>query len=218
MSMIRILLADDHHLVRHGLRMLLEAESGFCVVGEAQDGIEALDILETLQPDVAVIDLVMPRLNGLEVARQAGKRSPLTKVVMLSMYDNEAYVLEALRSGAKAYVLKSSTSSDLVQAIRAAVAGRRYLSPPLSQQAIKAYTKKTATTVLDSPQLLTTREQQVLQMAAEGFTNADIAARLSVSPRTVETHRTNLMNKLGLRTRTELIRYALRHGILPMES
>ena len=218
MSMIRILLADDHHLVRHGLRMLLEAESGFCVVGEAQDGIEALDILETLQPDVAVIDLVMPRLNGLEVARQTGKRSPLTKVVMLSMYDNEAYVLEALRSGAKAYVLKSSTSSDLVQAIRAAVAGRRYLSPPLSQQAIKAYTKKTATTVLDSPQLLTTREQQVLQMAAEGFTNADIAARLSVSPRTVETHRTNLMNKLGLRTRTELIRYALRHGILPMES
>jgi len=204
--------------VRHGLRMLLEAESGFCVVGEAQDGIEALDILETLQPDVAVIDLVMPRLNGLEVARQTGKRSPLTKVVMLSMYDNEAYVLEALRSGAKAYVLKSSTSSDLVQAIRAAVAGRRYLSPPLSQQAIKAYTKKTATTVLDSPQLLTTREQQVLQMAAEGFTNADIAARLSVSPRTVETHRTNLMNKLGLRTRTELIRYALRHGILPMES
>jgi DNA-binding NarL/FixJ family response regulator len=217
MSVTTIVLADDHHVVRQGLRSLLEAEPDFSVVGEAGDGLEAAQLIERLQPDVLVLDLMMPGLNGLEVTRQVSQRSPRTHVVILSMHPNEAYVLEALRAGAAAYVLKESTSAELVRAVREAVAGRRYLSPPLSERAIEAYMQKAESAALDPYETLTAREREVLHLVAEGHTNAEIAERLFVSRRTVETHRANLMRKLGLRTQTDLISYALRQGILPME-
>jgi DNA-binding NarL/FixJ family response regulator len=212
-----IMLADDHHVVRQGLRSLLEAEPDFSVVGETGDGLEAAQLVERLQPDVLVLDLMMPGLNGLEVTRQVSQRSPRTRVVILSMHPNEAYVLEALRAGAAAYVLKESTSAELVRAVREAVAGRRYLSPPLSERAIEAYVQKAESAALDPYETLTTREREVLHLVAEGHTNAEIAERLFISRRTVETHRANMMRKLGLRTQTDLISYALRRGILPME-
>jgi two-component system response regulator NreC len=215
--MTTIVLADDHHVVRQGLRSLLETEPDFSVVGETGDGLEAAQLAERLQPDVLVLDLMMPGLNGLEVTRQISQRSPRTHVVILSMHPNEAYVLEALRAGAAAYVLKESTSAELVRAVREAVAGRRYLSPPLSERAIEAYMQKAESAALDPYETLTTREREVLHLAAEGHTNAEIADRLFISRRTVETHRANMMRKLGLRTQTDLISYALRRGILPME-
>lgn len=217
MSMTTIVLADDHHLVRQGLRSLLEAEPDFSIVGETGDGLEAAQLVERLRPDVLVLDLMMPGLNGLEVTRQVSQRSPRTHVVILSMHPNEAYVLEALRAGAAAYVLKESTSAELVRAVREAVAGRRYLSPPLSERAIEVYMQKAESAALDPYETLTAREREVLHLAAEGHTNAEIADRLFISRRTVETHRANLMRKLGLRTQTDLISYALRRGILPME-
>ena len=214
---VKILLADDHPIVRQGLRALLEAERGFRIVGEAGDGLEVADLVERLKPDVLVLDLMMPGLNGLEVTRQVTQRSPRTHIVILSMQDNEAYVLEALRNGADGYVLKQSTSDELVRAVREVIAGRRYLSPPLSEHAIKAYMQKADSATLDRYETLTTREREVLHLVAGGCTNAEIAERLFISPRTVEVHRANMMHKLGLRTQTDLIRYALRRGILPME-
>jgi two-component system response regulator NreC len=217
MSMTTIALADDHHVVRQGLQSLLEAEPDFSVVGETGNGIEAVQLVERLQPDVLVLDLMMPGLNGLEVTRQVSQRSPQTHVVILSMYANEAHVIEALRAGAAAYVLKESSSAELVHAVREAVAGRHYLSPPLSERAIEAYMQKAESSALDPYETLTAREREVLHLVAEGHTNAEIADRLFISRRTVETHRANLMRKLGLRTQTDLISYALRRGILPME-
>jgi len=215
--MTTILLADDHHVVRQGLRVLLEAQPDFQLVGEAGDGLEAVQLTERLRPDVLIIDLVMPSLNGLEATRQVSQRSPHTRVVILSMHANEAYVLEALRNGAAGYVLKDSSAADLVHAVREVVAGRRYLSPPLSERAIEAYMQKASDVTLDPYEMLTNREREVLHLAAEGYTNTEIADQLSISPRTAETHRANLMHKLGLRTHTDLIRYALRREILPME-
>jgi DNA-binding NarL/FixJ family response regulator len=215
--MTTIVLADDHHVVRQGLRVLLEGQPDFQLVGEAGDGLEAVQLTERLKPDVLIIDLMMPSLNGLEATRQLSQRSPHTRVVILSMHANEAYVLEALRNGAAGYVLKDSSAADLVHAVREVVAGRRYLSSPLSERAIAAYIQKASDVALDPYEMLTNREREVLHLAAEGYTNAEIADQLSISPRTAETHRANLMRKLGLRTHTDLIRYALRRGILPME-
>ena len=215
--MTTIVLADDHHIVRQGLRVLLEGQPDFQLVGEAGDGLEAVQLTERLKPDVLIIDLMMPSLNGLEATRQVSQRSPHTRVVILSMHANEAYVLEALRNGAAGYVLKDSSAADLVQAVREVVTGRRYLSSPLSERAIAAYVQKASDVALDPYEMLTNREREVLHLAAEGYTNAEIADQLSISPRTAETHRANLMHKLGLRTHTDLIRYALRRGILPME-
>lgn len=216
--MTAIVLADDHHLVRQALRTLLAAEPDLQVVGEAGDGLEATQVVERLKPDVLVVDLFMPGLGGLEVTREVVRRSPQTRVVILSMYSNEAYVLEAFRNGASGYVLKDSTSADLVQAVRDAVAGRRYLSPPLSQRAIDAYAERSKEAAADAYETLTTREREVLHLAAEGYSNPEIAARLSISPRTAETHRANLMRKLGLHSQTDLVRYAIRRGILPPEN
>lgn len=212
-----ILLADDHPIVRHGLRTLLEAEPDFHIVGETDDGLETVRLVEHLQPDVLVLDLMMPSLSGLEVTRQVCRRVPKTRVIILSMHANEAYVLEALRHGAMGYVLKETSAAELVRAVREVVAGRRYLSAPLSERAIEAYIQKASEGILDPYETLTTREREVLHLAAEGHTNAEIAARLTISPRTVEVHRANMMRKLGLRTQTDLIRYALRRGILPPE-
>lgn len=209
--MTTIVLADDHHVVRQGLRALLEAEADFHIVGEAAR------LAERLQPDVLVLDLMMPGLSGLDVTWHVSQQSPKTRVVILSMHDNEAYVVEALRNGAAAYVFKNSTADELVQAVRAVAAGRRHLSPPLSEQAIEAQLQKAQLPPPDPYDSLTRREREVLHLVAEGHTSAEIAARLSLSPRTIEMHRSNLMRKLGLRTHTDLIRLALRRGILPLE-
>ncbi|MFQ5898621.1 MAG: response regulator [Candidatus Methylomirabilia bacterium] len=217
MSKTTILLADDHHVVRQGLRALLEAEPEFSVVGEAADGLEVPELVERLKPKVLVLDLMMPGLDGLEVTRRVRQRSAQTRIVILSMYANEAYVLQALRNGAAGYVLKDATAAELVQAVREAAAGRRHLSRPLSERAIEAYVWKAHTATLDLYEPLTTREREVLHLAAEGYSNPQIAARLLISPRTAETHRANLMRKLRLNTQTDLIRYAMRRGILPME-
>lgn len=212
--MISIILADDHPIVRQGLRDLLRAETDFHVMAEAQDGLEVIELAEQLQPDVLVLDLMMPGLGGLEVTRLIRQRVPGTHVIILSMHADESYVFEALKNGAAGYILKDSTTSDLVQAIRAALAGERFLSPPLSDQGVEAYFNKAKGGELDRYKTLTTRERQVLQLAAEGRTNAQIATRLTIGRRTVENHRANMMRKLKLRQQTELVRYAIRKGIL----
>jgi DNA-binding NarL/FixJ family response regulator len=215
---ISIVLADDHHLVRQALRTLLETQADFHIVGEAGDGLEAVRLVEQTQPTVLVADLMMPGINGLEVARQVRQRVPTTAIVILSMYAHEAYVLEALRGGVLAYVLKESTSEELVHAIREAAAGRRFLGSPLSEQSIDVYMRRAADEEVFNPyETLTTREREILHLAAEGLSSTAIAERLSISPRTSETHRTNLMRKLGLHSQTELVQYAVREGILRLQ-
>jgi two-component system response regulator NreC len=217
--MINIFLADDHHIVRKGIKAILGSEVDFQIVGEAGDGIETVRLVEELKPDILILDLMMGGINGLEVTRQLTKKTPHTGIVVLSMHSNEAYVLEALRSGAKAYILKDNTTEDLVHAIREVAAGRRYLSSPLSDRAITAYTQKTDTVSAQDPyQQLTTREREVLQMASQGASNAEIAARLFISPRTIETHRANLMHKLGIRSQAELVQFSILRGIIPGQS
>jgi two-component system response regulator NreC len=215
--MTTIVLADDHRIVRQGLRALLEAEPDFQLVGETGDGLEAVQLAGRLQPDVVVLDLMMPSINGLEATRQISDGCPQTHVIILSMHADEGYVLEALRNGAAGYVLKDSSADDLARAVREVVAGRRYLSPPLSERAIEVYMQKAQETSLDPYEKLTNREREVLHLAAEGHSSSEIAERLSISSRTVETHRANMMRKLDLHSQTDLIRYALKRGIIPME-
>ncbi|MFQ5571231.1 MAG: response regulator [Rhodothermales bacterium] len=212
--MIEIVLADDHHVVRQGLRKLLEAEADLSVVAEASDGIETVRLVEEVQPDVLVVDLMMPGLNGLAVTRQVSQHVSKTRVVVLSMHADDAYVLQALRNGAIGYVLKDSDSGDLVEAVRKAAVGRRYFSAPLSERAMDAYVQKAQSAPIDVYEMLTEREQEILQLTAEGHTSTQIADRLSISPRTVETHRSNLMRKLGLHGQADVIRYALQRGII----
>lgn len=214
--MITAVLADDHPIVRQGLRSLLEGEGDCHVVGEASDGLSAIDLIARLQPDVAILDVQLPDLNGLEVARRAQERGLRTRVIMLSMHADEPYVLDALRYGALGYVLKDAATSDLIAAIRAALAGRRYLSAPLTERALDAYARRAqeAARPLDRYELLTAREREVLQLAAQGMSNAAIGERLVISPRTAETHRANLLRKLGLQTQTDLVRYAVGRGLI----
>jgi two-component system, NarL family, response regulator NreC len=214
---LSIVLADDHPVVRRGMRALLEAESGFSVVGEAGDGLETTRQVERTQPDVLVLDLMMPGLSGLDVLPIIRQRSPRTRVVVLSMHSNNAFVVTALMNGATGYVLKGSEEQNLVRAVREAVAGRRFLSPPVTERAIDAYIEQARAGAIDPHETLTTREREVLQLAAEGNTGGEIAARLHISQRTVENHRANVMRKLGLKNQSELVRYALRRGIIPLE-
>lgn len=211
---ITIVLADDHPIVRQGLRALLDAEPEFQVVGEAADGLETIALVERLKPSMLMVDVMMPGLNGMEVTRRVADSSPHTRVIILSIYADEAHVLEALRYGAAGYALKDVDLADLIRGLHEVAAGRRYLSPPLSERAIEAYAKRAAASE-DMHEALTPREREILQLVAEGHTSAAIARRLGISPRTVEVHRANLLHKLGLRTQTDLIRYALRRGILP---
>jgi len=215
MSPVRVVLADDHHVVRHGLRTLLEAAGDFVIVGEAADGLEVMPLVERLTPHVLILDIMMPGLNGLEVTRQVHRQFPQVKILVLSMHASEPHVLEALRNGAAGYAIKDATPADLLHAVREVAAGRRYLSGPLSERAIAAYAEKAQAGVLDPYDTLTSREREVLQLSAEGHTLQEIAGRLGISPRTAETHRTNLMRKLALRTQADLIRYAVRRGLLP---
>ena len=214
---VTVLLADDHPIVRQGLRHLLEVQPDLRVVGEASDGPEAVQLAERLKPDVLVVDMMMPGLNGLEVLRHVKKRSPATCSIVLSMQSADVYVVEALKAGALGYVLKETGPSELVDAVQQVIQGQRYLSPSLSERLIDVLLHKAEEITLDPYQMLTDREREVLQMAAEGMTASEIAKRLSISPRTAELHRSRMMDKLGLRNQTELIRYALKRGILPMD-
>lgn len=216
--MTTIVLADDHLVVRKGMKSLLEAEADFELVGEAGDGLEAVQMVERLKPDVLVLDMMMPGLNGIEVTRQVRKRSPHTQIIILSMHGNDEYVLEALRNGANGYVLKDAGASELVLAVRAVSAGERFLSPVLAERAIDAYVRQTDETTLDRYETLTDREREVLHLTAEGLTNVEMAARLSLSPRTVENHRANMMRKLGVNNQTEVVRYAIKRGIVSLET
>jgi len=213
--MTTVLLVDDHHVVRRGIRALLENEAGIHVVGEAGTGVEAARLAQQLKPDVLIIDLMLADMSGLEVIRQVRKRAPAISAVVLSMYGNDCYVVEALQAGAKAYVLKDSPPEELMRAVREAALGRRYLAPPLSDRAIEVYLLRSEDSQLDPYDMLTSREREVLHLAAQGMTSSETANRLCISPRTVEVHRARVMQKLGLHNRTELIHFAIRQGIIP---
>ena len=215
---VTILLADDHPIVRQGLRHLLEAEPDVMIVGEASDGLQAVQLAEKFKPNVLILDMMMPGLNGLEVLKQVKERCPSTCSIVLSMQSADVYVVEALKAGALGYVLKETGPSELVQAVQQVVRGQRYLSPRLSERLIDVLIETTEKVPVDPYQTLTNREREVLQMASEGLSTSEIAKRLSISPRTAELHRGRMMNKLGLHNQTELIRYALKRGILPMDN
>jgi DNA-binding NarL/FixJ family response regulator len=199
--------------VRQGLKALLESEPDVTLVGEASNGLEVLPLVEKFNPDVVIVDVRMPGLNGLDVARQLTQKAPGVKVIVLSMYSDEAYVVQALKNGAMGYVLKESRAADLLQAIREVMAGRRYLSPPLSQKSVDEYLSR-ADSELDPYETLSPREREVFQLAAEGHSNPDISTRLGISARTVETHRANAMKKLKLKGQTDIVRYAIRKGLV----
>jgi DNA-binding NarL/FixJ family response regulator len=212
--MITLALAEDHHLVRQGFKLVLEAEPDFRLLGEAADGLAAVALVAKTRPNVLLLDLMIPRLHGLEVIRQCRRDSPGTWVIILSMHADEPYVMEALRNGAGGYVLKDCTAADLVEAVRTVAMGRRYLSPALAERALHTYVEHPGKSNLDVYETLTNRERLVLQLAAEGKTSSEIAGALFISPRTAETHRSNLMRKLSLRSQTDLVRFAIRRGII----
>ncbi len=211
---ISILLADDHAIVRQGVRILLEAELGFKIIGEAGDGLEAVRLVERLEPDMLVVDLGMTGLNGLEVTLQVKRRFPQVGVIVLSMHADETHVERALKNGADAYVVKDAHSADLVKAVREVRAGRRYLSPPFELRSFAARMEKKAAGKPSPYDTLTSREREVLQLVAEGHTNAEIGGRLFISERTVEVHRSKLMHKLSLHSQSDVIHFAVRQGIV----
>ena len=215
---VTLLLADDHPIVRQGLKHLLEAESNLKVVGEASSGLQAVQLTEKIKPRVLIVDIMMPELNGLEVLKQVKERSPATSCIVLSMQSADVYVVEALKAGALGYVLKETGPSELVQAVQQVIQGRRYLSPRISERLIDVLIETNHKPPSDPYQTLTNREREVLQMAAEGLSSTEIARRLSISPRTAELHRGRMMHKLGLRSQTDLIRYAFKRGILILDS
>lgn len=212
--MPRVLLADDHTLVRTGIRALLEAAGNLEVVGEASDGRAAVELVRTLNPDLAIIDVAMPNMNGIEAVRQICADHPHTRVIMLSMHSDQQYIYEALRCGAAGYVLKDAAFTELVSAIQTVLEGKTYLSPPLADSVMTDYVRraqgKTAITELDK---LSSREREVLQLIGEGNSSAEIAKVLFISVRTVETHRQHIMEKLNIHSIAELTKFAIRHGI-----
>jgi len=213
--MIGVLLADDHSIVRRGLSSLIAAERGIRVVGEAGDGLEALRLIEELRPRVLIADLMMPGLSGLELTRRVQRSFPATHVLILSMHAEDSYVAEALRAGATGYVLKGK-SIDVGRAIRAVAAGERYLDPSLSDAGVATDAPSVAARPLDSYEILTAREREVLHQVADGKSSSQIATRLTISRRTVEIHRRNILRKLRLHTHTDLVRFAIRCGIIPL--
>lgn len=211
----RVLLADDHTLIRAGLRMVVDADPDLAVVGEANDGREAVAMAEALKPDVVVMDIGMPSLNGIEACRMIREILPETQVVILSMHSDEGYVLRALKVGAKAYLLKDSAEADLARAIHAAAAGKSFFSPSVGKVLLEDYMRKLQRTgAEDSYDLLSPREREILQLVAEGNSSKDIANLLDLSVYTVETHRARVMQKLHLRGIPELILYAVRKGVI----
>ena len=218
MSPISVLLAEDHTIVRKGIRSLLDAERDINVVGEAENGREAVEIAEEIHPDIVVMDHSMPVLNGLEAMRQIRQRDDGIKVLILTMHTNEEYVFQFLRAGAAGYVVKQSAPNELVAAIRAVAAGQSYLSPSISKTVIDEYVRQSQElAITDSYDALTSREREVLQLIAEGNTNREIATQLHISVKTAGVHRNNIMQKLHLTTMAELTRYAIRKGIISLE-
>jgi RNA polymerase sigma factor (sigma-70 family) len=214
---VTLVLADDHTILRQGLRALLENEPDFRVLDEAADGLEALDLVSKLHPNILIVDIIMPRMNGLEVVRQVHETYPETKTIVLSMHAKEAYVMEAIKNGASAYVLKEAETGQLVKAVNEVMAGRKFLSAPLDERAIEAFFERVSQFAVDDFDLLTTREREIFQYVAEGMTSQEIAEQLSLSPRTVDVHRARIMQKLHLKTQTDLIRLALQKGIISPE-
>lgn len=215
MRMIRVLLADDHRLIRAGLRLVVEQQPDFAVAGEADDGRQAVALAQSLKPDVVVMDIGMPELNGIEACRRIRDSLPDTQVVMLSMHSDEGYILRALKAGARAYLLKDSAEADLARAIRSAFEGKSFFSPAVAKVLLEDYMRKLQRTgAEDSYDLLTPREREVLQMVAEGKSSKDIANLLNLSVYTVETHRAKIMQKVHLKSVPELILYAVRKGII----
>jgi two-component system response regulator NreC len=213
MSTITIVLADDHQVVRQGFRVLLEEQPDFRVIGEAGNGVDAIRLTENLRPNVLVVDVLMPKLKGIEVVYQLRRRAPETRIIVLSMYADDAYVFQAFRNGVLGYVLKDSSAASLVKAVREVHEGRRFLSPPLSESKLATYALNYKQSSKDVFATLTPREREVMQLGAEGLTCAEIARRLSISPRTVEVHRANMLRKLQLKSQTDLVRYAIARGL-----
>src|SRR5512143_1529132 len=214
---VSVLLADDHPLIRRGLRTLLEGEPDLSVVGEAEDGIEVVLLAERLRPDIMIVDMMMPNLNGLEVIKEVRQRLQGTRLIVLSMQSADPYVVEAFRAGASGYVLKDGAPGEVVKAIRTALAGDLYLSPKLPEGLAPGQGARPKSAKGGAYESLTDREREVFQMAAEGKTAAEIASILCISPRTAELHRSRMMNKLGIRSQTELVLCAVRRGILSTE-
>ena len=217
MNKIKVLLAEDHTIVRKGLCALLEGEAGLEVIGEAEDGIEAVQKVERLHPDVVVMDISMPALNGLEATRQIKERFPEVKVLILTMHANEEYVFQILRAGASGYVVKQAAVTELISAIQAVSQGHSYLSPAISKKVIEEYIRKAEAMVENSYDRLTDREREVLQLIAEGHSNREIAALLHLNVKTVENHRASLMDKLHIHSTAELTRYAIHKGVISLE-
>jgi two-component system, NarL family, response regulator NreC len=215
MSPVRILLADDHTLVRHGIRKVLEQRDDWSVVAEASDGREAVRLAEQHTPDVAILDVAMPLLNGIEATHQITRRVPATKVLVLSMHSDEAYVTQILAAGATGYLLKDSADSDLMQAVAAVSAGKSFFSPAVARLMLDDYVRQLAGRgIVDRYDSLSEREREVFQLIAEGHTNKEIAVLLGVSPSTVETHRGHIMEKLDLHSTAEIVLHAVRRGVI----
>jgi DNA-binding NarL/FixJ family response regulator len=205
---MRILIADDHGVVRSGLKLLLDRQSDIEVVAEAEDGVDALEKVLATRPDVAILDVAMPRMTGLQATHEIKRQAPDTQVLILSMHDDERYLFEALRAGAAGYVLKRAAGEDLLDAVRAAARGEPFLTPAAQQTLIRDFLSRS-----EQPEL-TPREQEVVKLIAEAHTNKEIAGILHLSEKTVESHRANVLQKLGMRDRVELVRYAIRHGLV----
>ncbi|WP_351231586.1 response regulator transcription factor [Streptomyces sp. NPDC002133] len=209
----RILLADDHRLVRRGVRLIL-GEPGLTVVAEAGDGAEAVEAARTHHPDLAILDIAMPRLTGLQAARELSRSQPGTRILMLTMYDNEQYFFEALAAGASGYVLKSVADRDLVEACHATMRGEPFLCPGAANALIRHYLDRAHEGLSIPSKAITDREEEILKLVAEGNTSQEIADLLVISVKTVERHRANLLEKLGMKDRLELTRYAIRVGLI----
>jgi RNA polymerase sigma factor (sigma-70 family) len=214
MTALRILLADDHTVVRQGLRKVLEERPEWQVVAEAGDGRDAVRLAEQFKPDVAVLDVAMPLLNGIEATRQITKRAPQTKVLVLSMYSDEAYVTQMLKAGATGYLLKDSADVDLLQAVQAVSQGKSFFSPAVARLMSDDYARQRGENMVDRYETLSDREREIFQLVAEGKTNKEIAALLFISPSTVETHRARIMEKLDLHSAAEIVLYAVRRGVI----
>jgi len=214
---ITVLLADDHPIVRHGLKTLLETTRDFKVHGQAGDGAEALHLISDLQPDLVVLDLMMPKLNGLEAISEIRHRSPQTRILIFSMYTTTSFVVAALQKGATSYVPKGCGYKIILQALHDTAAGRSFLGPPLSKPEILAELKVVEKSHSELYEVLTDRQREVLRLVAQGYTSRQIAARFHLSTRTVEMHRTHIMHRLGLHSPGDLVRYAVRLGIVPMD-
>jgi DNA-binding NarL/FixJ family response regulator len=215
MPEVRILLADDHTIVRHSLRKVLEERSEWQVVAEAGDGREAVRLAEQHHPDVAIVDIAMPLLNGIEATRQITRHLPTTRVLVLSMYSDEAYVTQILHAGAKGYLLKDSADVDLLTAVAEAAAGRSFFSPPITHVMLDDYRRQCADRgVADRYETLSEREREIFQLIAEAKANKEIASLLNISVSTVETHRAHIMEKLDLHSAAEIVLYAVRRGVI----